>query len=182
MNRQLIDYLPNVLKTYKEFEELLNAEQPQMNMVWLSIESLIKEAFIMDETEIGAAKWEKIMKIQPLDTDSLELRNFRIHGRMLEDSKITWRTLCSNLETLCGKDGYTAELQHDKYTLKIRVALKSKKMKDEVCVLCERIVPLNLILDIELMYNTHRMIKDAGLTYGQLEAYTHKQIKDEPFI
>lgn len=182
MARKLIDYLPKVLQTYTEFKALLNAEQPQMSGVWSSAEALIKEAFISDETEIGAAKWEKIMNIQPLDSDSLELRNFRIHGRMLEDSKHTWRTLCGNLETLCGKDGYSIELQHASYTLKIRVALKSKKMKDEVCILCERIVPLNLILDIELMYNTHRMIKDAGLTYGQLEAYTHKQIKDEPFI
>lgn len=182
MARKLIDYLPNVLKTYTEFKALLDAEQPQMEGVWDAIYALLREAFITDETEIGAAKWEKIMNIQPLDSDSLELRNFRIQGRMLEDSKHTWRTLCNNLETLCGKDGYSIELKHESYTLKIRVALKSKKMKDEVCILCERIVPLNLILDIELMYNTHRMIKDAGFTYGQLEAYTHKQIREEPFI
>lgn len=181
MDRKLIDYLPEVLKQYAEFEEICRVEQPQVAELWDNIERLLLEAFIQDESEIGAARWESVLDIQPFDTDTLELRNFRIHGRMLEEAPYTYRVLCNQLGIMCGDDGYTCELNKDQYTLKIRVALKSKKMIDEVGKLAERIVPLNLILDVELLYNTHRMIHDYGLTHRDLSQYTFGQIKTQPF-
>lgn len=181
MDRQLIDYLPEVLKTFAEFKEIMRVEQPQVEALWDDIDSLLREAFISDESAVGAKRWESILNIKPLDTDSVEVRNFRIHGRLLEDIPYTYRSLCHQISGLCGEDGYTVKLDSDKYTLEIKVALKSKKLKTEVDRLAERVVPLNLILDIDLMYNTHRMIHNTGLTNAQLGAFTHNQLREEPF-
>lgn len=182
MDRKLIDYLPEVLKTYKEFIELMRVEQPQIEALWDACDSLMNEGFLDTETEVGAAKWESILDIKPKNTDSLEIRNFRIHGRLVEDLPYTERTFCKQLAALCGEDGYSCKLDYDKFSLQIKVALTSKKLKDEVQSLAERIVPQNYILDIDLMYNTHRIIRECGFTHRQLSAYTHKQIRDEPFI
>lgn len=182
MDRKLIDYLPEVLKTYKEFIELMRVEQPQIEALWDACDSLMNEGFLDTETEVGAAKWESILDIKPKNTDSLEIRNFRIHGRLVEDLPYTERTFCKQLAVLCGEDGYSCKLDYDKFSLQIKVALTSKKLKDEVQSLAERIVPQNYILDIDLMYNTHRIIRECGFTHRQLSAYTHKQIRDEPFI
>lgn len=182
MDRKLIDYLPEVLKTYKEFIELMRVEQPQIEALWDACDSLMNEGFLDTETEVGAAKWESILDIKPKNTDSLEIRNFRIHGRLVEDLPYTERTFCKQLAALCGEDGYSYKLDYDKFSLQIKVALTSKKLKDEVQSLAERIVPQNYILDIDLMYNTHRIIRECGFTHSQLSAYTHKQIRDEPFI
>lgn len=182
MDRKLIDYLPEVLKTYKEFIELMRVEQPQIEALWDACGSLMNEGFLDTETEVGAAKWESILDIKPKNTDSLEIRNFRIHGRLVEDLPYTERTFCKQLAALCGEDGYSCKLDYDKFSLQIKVALTSKKLKDEVQSLAERIVPQNYILDIDLMYNTHRIIRECGFTHRQLSAYTHKQIRDEPFI
>lgn len=182
MDRKLIDYLPEVLKTYKEFIELMRVEQPQIEALWDACDSLMNEGFLDTETEVGAAKWESILDIKPKNTDSLEIRNFRIHGRLVEDLPYTERTFCKQLAALCGEDGYSYKLDYDKFSLQIKVALTSKKLKDEVQSLAERIVPQNYILDIDLMYNTHRIIRECGFTHRQLSAYTHKQIRDEPFI
>lgn len=182
MDRKLIDYLPEVLKTYKEYIELMRVEQPQIEALWNACESLMNEGFLDTETEVGAAKWESILEIKPKNTDSLEVRNFRIHGRLVEDLPYTERTFCKQLAALCGEDGYSYKSDYDNFFLQIKVALTSKKLKDEVQSLAERLTPQNLILDIDLMYNTHRIIRDTGLTHRQLSALTHKQIRDEPFI
>lgn len=121
------------------------------------------------------------MEITPFDTDAIEFRNFRIHARLLEDKPYTYRTLCKQLAALCGSDGYTIKLDHDAYTLTVRVALKSKQFWNEAEQMLERVVPLNLILDVDLMYNTHGIIKGTGLTRGQLAKYTHKELREEPF-
>ena len=182
MDRNLIDYLPEVLKTYKEFRELMRVEQPQIEALWDACDSLMNEGFLDTETEVGAAKWEKILEIKPKNTDSLEVRNFRIHGRLIVSLPYTERTFCKQLAALCGEDGYSYKLDYDKFSLQIKVALTSKKLKDEVQSLAERIVPQNYILDVDLMYNTHRIIQERGLTNRQLAQYTHREIQEEPLI
>lgn len=179
---KLIDYLPEVLKSYKEFIEIMRVEQPQVDALWDACESLWLEKYLDTQTEVGAAKWESILDIKPKNTDSLEVRSFRIHGRLIEDLPYTERTFCRYLAALCGKDGYSYHLDYDRYSLQIKVALTSKRLKDEVQSLAERLTPQNLILDIDLMYNTHGIIRDTRLTHRELAKLTHKQIRDEPFI
>ena len=181
MDRQLIDYLPEVLKTYEEFAEIMRVEQPQVEAVWDALDSLMKEGFLDTQTQIGAGKWESILDIRPKNTDTLEIRNFRIHGKLVESLPYTERTFCKMLAALCGQDGYTYALDKEHFSLSIKVALTSKKLKDEVDSLADRIVPANLLLDISLMYNTHRIIKNTGMTHAQLKAYTHRQLREEPF-
>lgn len=179
MDRKLMNYLPLFMQTYEEIEQIMKVEQEQVEGLWDTLKGLFKETFVSDESEIGAKRWESILNITPLDTDTMQLRNFRIQSRLIEDIPFTYRTLRNQLEALCGKDGYETILDGDHFTLHVKVALTTKKLKKEVESICERVVPLNLFIDVVLMYNTHRMLKP--FTYGQLKLITHKQIKDEPF-
>lgn len=181
MDRQLIDYLPEILKKYAEFKELAKVEQPQVEELWDNIDRLMLEAFVQDESEIGAGKWEHIMNIEPFDTDTLAIRNLRIHGRMLEDVPYTYRFLRNQLEALCGAGNYTMVLVNDDFLLKVRVSLKQKQLINEVGKMVERITPINLILDVDLAYNTHRMLRDYKLTHRQLGNYTFGSIKTTYF-
>lgn len=167
------------MQTYAEIEQIMKAEQPQVSDLWDSMKDLLREAFIGDETEIGALRWESILDINPLDTDTLQLRNFRIQGRLIEDLPYTYETLNNQIKTLCGEDGYEINLNSDAFTLSIKVALTTKKLKQEVEKLCERVVPLNLFVDITLMYNTHELLHPY--THGYLNRFTHQQLRDEPF-
>lgn len=177
MQRKLIDYLPNVLKELEEFKQLMTAEQKQIDELWDFIYAILDEAFVDTAEGIGLKRWETILNITPLDTDSIEVRRMRIHARMLEDVPYTWNSFKQMLGSLCGEDGFTLELKNQEYTLVIKVALKSKKLKDEVVKMAERVVPANLILDIDLMYNTHGILR--GYTHGQLREFTHGQLRNE---
>ncbi|WP_099469450.1 putative phage tail protein [Konateibacter massiliensis] len=179
MDRKLIKYLPPFMQEYGEIEQIMNAEQIQAEKLWDAIKGLLKEAFVSDETERGALRWENILGITPPDTDTLQLRNFRIHSRLVEDLPYTYRTLNNQLKALCGADGYEIVLDGDTFTISVKVALATKKLENEVEKLCERVVPLNLFLDVSLMYNTHRMLKPY--THEYLHGLMQKYLRDEPF-
>lgn len=175
-----MNYLPEIMRTFDEIGRIMETEQITIEEMWDSAEKLLNEAFVQDQSETGAAIWESILRIVPKDTDSLEVRNFRISGRLNEDLPYTHRTLQRQLEALCGTEGVTLELDNALYTINVRVALTSKKLKDEVYSLVDREAPANLVLDIQLRYNTHAII--GGYTHNQLSNYTQEQLREEPIF
>lgn len=177
MRRDLIAYLPTVLREFEEFKEIMRVEQKQVDKLWDMIYGIMNEAFVDTAESTGLKRWETILNITPLDTDSVEVRRMRIRAKMLEDTPYTWNSFKQMLASLCGENGYTAELKSKEYTLVIKVALTSKKMKDEVAKIADRVVPANLILDIDLMYNTHGILR--GYTHKQLRQFTHGQLRNE---
>lgn len=169
------------MQEYGDMKQIMNAEQTQIESLWESMRSLLKEGFVSDESDIGAARWESILDIIPLDTDTLQLRNFRIHSSLVVDLPYTYQNLNDQIEAICGKDEYELNLYGDIFKLSIKLALTIKKMKPEVEKLCERVVPLNLFLDIDLIYNTHGLIHSYSYTHSDLHSLTHQQVKDEPY-
>jgi len=176
-NRKLIDYLPQVLKDVREYKSIVAAEEPELVDLWTTLESALNDNFINDATENGVLRLESILKIIPKAADTLEDRKFRIKARFNEQLPYTFRTLEERLTTLCGEDGYTCELFNDTYTLKVRIELVVKGQYDAVDDLLERIVPANLVIDLDLRYNQHLTL--ANFTHAELSIYTHKQLRDE---
>lgn len=176
MRRNLIDYLPTILREFEEFKEIMRVEQKQVDKLWDMLYGILNEVFVDTAENTGLKRWETILNITPLDTDSVEVRRMRIHAKMLEDAPYTWNSLKQMLASLCG-EGYTVELKSEEYTLVIKVALTSKKMKDEVVKMADRVVPADIILDIDLMYNTYDLLKQ--ITWAQATEKTYKQLRDE---
>lgn len=180
MDRALMDYLPGIMQDYEEMQQIMQVEQPGIEALWEACDSLMNEAYVQTETGLGAKRWESILDISPKDTDTLEVRNFRIQGRLVEDLPYTYRMFERQLIALCKEKGHSLFMtEQNGLTLKIRVALSAKELKDEVVKLAERIVPCNIILDVELMYNTHAMLK--GYTHAGLSDTTHAQLREKVF-
>ena len=177
MQRKLIDYLPGIIQELEEFKKIMTAEQKQVDDLWSFIYGILDEAFVDTAKDIGLKRWETILNITPLDTDTSEVRRMRIHARLLEDVPYTWNSFKQMLGGLCGEDGYTLELKSEEYTLIIKVALKSKELKNEVAKMAERVVPANLILDIDLKYNTYELLKQ--ITWEQAAQKTYQQLRNE---
>lgn len=177
MQRKLTDYLPGIMRELEEFKQIMTAEQKQVDELWKFIYGILDEAFVDTAKDIGLKRWESILNITPLDTDTSEVRRMRIHARLLEDVPYTWNSFKQMLGGLCGEDGYTLELKSEEYTLIIKVALKSKELKNEVAKMAERVVPANLILDIDLKYNTYELLKQ--ITWEQAAQKTYQQLRNE---
>lgn len=177
MDRHMIDYLPQVLKEVRELKAIVEAEEPEIIDLWTALENVLNDQFIDDATENGVNRLEKILRIIPKATESLDVRKFRILTRFNEQLPYTFRTLQHQLETLCGANGFSLTLNNTDYTLKVRVELGVKGKFNEVDSLLKRTVPANMIIDLSLLYNQHSTL--AGFTHSQLSGYTHEQLRNE---
>lgn len=173
----LVDYLPQVLKVIREFKVISDAASPEVTLCHDDIKDLFDDQFIMDATETGIKRWENILKIKPKNTNTLEDRRFRVLARLNSTLPYTFIGLRDQLAGLCGFDGFTIDMQEDIYKLIVRIALDAKEQFNEVKSILEKQVPANIIVDLDLLYNTHELL--APYTHAELSAYTHKQLREE---
>jgi hypothetical protein len=179
-NRLLIDYLPPYMQEYTEMREIMNAEQPEFDSLWSACERVLADQFILDATEYGVMRWESMLKITPKGTDSLDVRKFRILTRLNQELPYTMTKLKEALTTLCGADGFSIDLQADKYHIDVKLALGHHSSYQAVVDLLNKMIPANLTQYVKVMYNTNSMVKKL-YRHMDLTAFTHNQIRSEVF-
>ena len=175
--RNLINYLPVFLRNIREYKAILtDAVQPEMVELFGAIEDGMNDQFIPDATEYGVSRWEKMLNIVPKATHSLDDRKFTILTRINEQPPYTMTSLKHRLESLCGKDGYSVRLDANNFTLIVRIALGAMSKYKDVCDMLEKIVPVNMIIDVSLMYNQNQNLNPY--THERLGVYTHEQLRN----
>lgn len=175
----ILNYLPDFIKEFREFKMLAEAENPELLTIWETFDNVLHDQFVKDSTENGVKSWEKILKISPKGADTLEDRKFSILTRLNEKLPYTYTRLEQQLASLCGETGYSLKLLNNEYTLFVRVALVAKSNFEEIRKLLQRTVPANMIIDLSLLYNQHLLLKDY--TNVSLSNYTHEQLRSEVF-
>lgn len=176
-DRNLIDYLPHVIREVREYKTILGTEHPEMVNIWQAVEDALNDQFITDATANGVSRWEKILGIVPKATESLSSRKFTILTRVNEQLPFTIRTLNEQLKSLCGKDGYSIRLEHEEYTLHVQVNLVAKSNYNDVGNLLKRIVPANMVIELSLKFNQHETL--AQYTHSYLKQFTQYQLRNE---
>lgn len=177
MRKKLQDYLPPILlKTY-EFPLLCDTEQPEIDRLRDAADAVLDAQFISTAGETAIARYEKIFGITPMDTDTLAERRFKVLAKINAQLPFSVRRLRQQLETLCGTDGYKLELDGDRYTLTVKVALTAKRNQQAVEELLADIVPANMVCTTSLLYNQHADL--TRFTHAQLAALTHFAIREE---
>lgn len=178
-NRKLINYLPQFMQEYLELRKIVDVEQPEIDLLWNSVEGVFADQFISEATENGVARWESMLGISPKATDTLQERRFRILAQLNQELPYTLRKLEQTLTNLCGANGYFIELNAAEYHVEVRLALVNENNYGEVKKILNEMIPANLTQVVKIMYNSHTVLKN--LTYAQLSAYTHNQLKREVF-
>ena len=84
----------------------------------MRLDAAFNDQFVNSATVNGVERWEKSWESKPKGTDTLDARKFRILSRLNEQLPYTLPVLKSMLQSLCGEDGYSVEVQNELYTLK----------------------------------------------------------------
>lgn len=177
MERKLIHYLPYVVRDYDVFKAMMEAEQPEFESAWASVNDLLDNQFIGAAGNMGLSRWEQILEITPKGTDTLDDRRFRILTRINEELPYTLPQLRVILETLCGAGNYSAMVEEGTYFLVVKIGLAAKKNFSDVEALLQRVVPANMVVDLSQLYNTHAEL--GRFTHAQLAAFTHDHLRNE---
>ncbi|MGV8153436.1 MAG: putative phage tail protein [Alkaliphilus sp.] len=173
----ILRYLPNVIKSTREFVEIDKTEVQELNELWLSIDKLSDDQFVSIAHERGIGRWESMLGITPKGTETLDVRRFRVLARINEQPPYTFRALESQLTNLCGQARYTLAVENVTFKIIVKVALTAKGKFDEVISLVNRMSPANMTLNFSLLYNQHLTLENFAHT--QLGLYTYQQLRDE---
>jgi len=173
----LSGYLPEVLRDVKEMRAIMETETPEVQALWAACEDCMNDQFIMEATENGVARREKMLGITPPATDTLDDRKFRLLSRYSESIPYTRKSLDAILRSLCGDGGYKLQIKTADFTVNVKVALLVKKQAAMVGETLERILPYNMVFTVELLYNTWSKV--GGYTWATLRAHTWREIKEE---
>lgn len=170
-------YLPEVLKDVREMQAIMDTETPEIQAIWQACEDCMNDQFIIEATENGVARREKMLGIAPSADDTLDSRRLRLLSRYNENTPYTRKTLAQMLEALCGPGGYTLVIITSAFTVNVKVALTVKRQAEIVSEMLERVLPYNMVFTVELIYNTWAKVKP--FIWGALNAFTWREIKEE---
>ena len=92
---KLEHYLPPYIQEYREIWKLMQAENPEFQLADDESEKIKNNLFIESCDEKGISRFESIMGIFPLDTDTLESRISRVLTRWNEKLPYTYLYLLS---------------------------------------------------------------------------------------
>lgn len=179
IDRFLIDYLPPYAQEYMETKAIMQAEQPEIDALWSSIETAFADQYILDATEYGVSRWESMLGISPKNTETLDERKFRILTRMNQELPYTLSKLKEMLTVLCGADGFSINLNAAQYHIEVKLAVDNESNYSEVENILNKMIPANMTQYIKVMYNSNALLMQ--FTHGQLSVYTHEQLRKEVF-
>ena len=155
-------HIPPVVKNTENFKEIANTENIELNLVNSKLNNVFSDQFIEDATENGIKRLEKIMKIYPKSSDTLDDRRAVIILKNNFQLPYTYRTLENKLTALYGANGYNLKLLNNNYILNIEILSNIWSLFDSVIDNFRKILPCNLIINSTLVNKVTSNLYNIG--------------------
>ena len=173
----LIGHLPLYVQGYREIKGIMNAEEPEVQLVEDISEVIKDNMFILHTDEEGIKRYENMFGVTPQKSDSLYDRQIRVLTKYTNTVVYTLRGLIERLNAICGAENYTLELIPDEYKIKIGLHLRVSKLNPIVSPMLVDMIPANMFCEYSVNYNTHGVI--AKYPRYLLMQFTNQEIFDE---
>ncbi len=142
------NYWTSLVKGIGDFKQIAVAENPEFNDLTGCLTILLADTFINDATENGVKRWEKILNIIPLPSQSLEDRKIKILTVLNIKLPYTYRMLENAVRSIFGEGKYTLSINNETSTLTLKAYFQTENQFVEVNNLFENVVPKNLDINI----------------------------------
>lgn len=164
-----IDYFPLVLKEVYEIQLISRIFDKLLSDFERDKEKLKNELYISTATNVGLEVWERILGLSVTDEDA-EVRRFKIRSKLLGDNT----SLRTKLNALLGEDKYKITVYPEKCHILFSLELSVQNLKSTVVELLEKVLPVNLTYEVNLVYNKH--INLQVYTHKVLNEYNHREL------
>lgn len=173
----MYDTYPQHLQNIQEFKAISKATDYQINKLNDRLDEMRDNLLISTSRESGIAYREKILGIVPGEMDTLEERRYRVLLQWYDSYPYTEIDIRRRLNRICGAEEYVLNIDKMKNTLECLVELTSSKMLDSVKKMLERIVSLNVSIEVGLRYNQFESLR--GRTWQEVSTHTWEEKKNE---
>lgn len=170
-------YFPDVLANAKEFKALAGAINPELKLNWQALIKQMANTFVYDLDKDGAARWEDMLNLHPLRTDTLDARKKRILTKINSTLPYTFRSFQNMLDGIYGKGQVTERLNADEYELWLDLAATAMGKNAAVRRLARVIAPANLTINISNTKSVQQILYCGGIVRITHKT-TIKAIKD----
>lgn len=141
----LVDYWISQIQETKEFQQIANTEQPEIDILHQEINTFPDEIVVETATDAGLGKWEKVLDIPT--TRDLDIRRFNVLLKLNNKVNLTYRWLENKLQLAIGKNCYQIDLNHDDYTLRVSVTADKENVLINLRRELRKLIPANLGLE-----------------------------------
>lgn len=167
----LVSYLPEFIRGYKEPVAALEAEGHEFEIIWQAADRILKNRFISTADEYGISRFERLLGICPSEEDTLESRRSRVQSRWFSKLPYTLRILIQKLVALCGDGGFVLKENFDAgYSLTLEAGLELYGQVEDLEALMDSLLPCNMDINIKntLTYcAVGRLYVCGGIAFAQ---------------
>ena len=143
------EYLPKVLQPIEEYKTTNEDLDIELDLLDSQISSILKEVIANTASEYGIQRWENSLGLTHSETDSLELRRFRITNILTNKLPYTYRWLRNKLIEITGdSSGWALNIDNDNYTIVVTLTHMDLDMMVEVQKNLRYAIPANMILEM----------------------------------
>lgn len=143
------EYLPKVLQPIEEYKTTNEDLDVELDLLDSQINSILKEVIANTASEYGIQRWENSLGLTHSETDSLELRRFRITNILTNKLPYTYRWLKNKLIEITGdSSGWALNIDNDNYTIVVTLTHMDLDMMAEVQKNLRYAIPANMILEM----------------------------------
>jgi hypothetical protein len=174
----MVDWLPPVLVRYKDFVLLMEAEEPEFHILWGLRDTAQENVFVLTCDIVSLTRYEAMYGIEAQPGETEEFRRARLLAKLAVKAPLTWRWLLALLRELYGEGNFTAVLEAGAYTIRVRLMLGVKALLELVETMLRELVPQNMVIDVNVVYNTWDDV-GAAFTWTQAGARTWKQLRED---
>lgn len=142
----LISYLPPFLQKFKEYELIMDAENPEYQLLVDESERLKNNQYILTADSEGLAKFESFFNFNVEEDEDLEFRRSRLMSHWNDIYPYTYESLISKLRSLHGGNPFTLNPRFNEYELDITTNLERPGQVFELDNLLDYMMPVNIKL------------------------------------
>jgi hypothetical protein len=143
-----LDYLPEYLREIKEFQALDGCVNPKMEELMQRTNQVYSNRFILTADSDTISRWEKILKIIPLQNFSLGSRRLKVFQRKSEKIPYTFAMLSQYLSQLF--KNVTIERDFSKRELHVVIQMDEDTQVDNLYSALRAMLPANMLIRITL--------------------------------
>lgn len=171
----LSDYLPFYDAQTDEFKEICETEQSLIDALWQEDAEILREAFVITAENQGLLRLESILGLSSSGL-TIDERRENIIFKLMGETPYTMNSLYKMLKLICG-GRFVLEYGSEPYTLYVGLGYLSIGQYSVIKSLLYKILPANIGIIIEQIFNTHGEI--SIFTHGALSELTYIEVREK---
>lgn len=169
---------PEAILNIKDVKAVIDAGDRVGKVLERALFELDNNINIKSSEKSGIAHREKILRINPWDTDTTEDRRLEVLLRWYDSPLYTETVLRQKLDAALGENQYVLQIDLDTKTVSCLVELTKRKMQKSVIDMLDQMVPLDYLISVTLRYNTWEKFGE-NLIWQQALQKTWRAMREE---